>query len=262
MACASLACAACSDWPSPAQPKVPDPIFQLPVASSKAVTAVESKDIDPDDLIRGGDNLEVIIRRGTGEEKHAVTVRSNGVITVAYTDIDVKGLDELSAEARIADAIKPMIRNPNVQVKLLKGPERDRWVYITGEVRFGGRFKLGKRTTVLSAVSSGQGFTDQADMSRVVIISPRGDNKNLVRVANIESALRTGDLSADLQLQADDIVFIPRSRMGDFFTYYNKVLAPVIGLVTSTTNTILIGKILQQQFANEQTPVAVTPRTP
>ncbi len=243
----------CSDWPSPVQPKVPDPIFELPVAPAKPVVEVEKKELDPDDLIQPGDALEVIVRRGGGEEKYQLTVRASGLITVAFTDIDVKGLDEQAAEARIAEAISPYVRSPRVQVRLLRGAERERWIYVTGEVRKGGgKIKIDKRATVLTAITAGEGFTDQADMSRIVVISPRAENKNLIRVANIENALRTGDMSADLRLRDGDIVFVPRSRMGDWSAYYSKVVAPILNALIIGSNVVFINKALADLFAGPQ----------
>lgn len=240
--------AACSDWPSPHQPKVPDPLFQLPVAPAKAVRGVEARQPDPEDLIQPGDSLEVTVRRGGGEEKYPVTVRQNGLITVAFTDIDVRGLDEAAAEARITREIAPFIKQPRVQVRLLKGAERERFIYVTGEVRRGGKLKMSKRTTILSAVAIGEGFSDIADMSKIVVISPREGHKNLVRVADIENALKTGDMSADLQLQDGDIVFVPRSRMGDWSVYYNRALSPVLNSLLTASNIVFINKALYDLF--------------
>ncbi|MGH7274025.1 MAG: hypothetical protein ACREIQ_06205, partial [Nitrospiria bacterium] len=39
-----------------------------------------------------GDALEVIVRRGAGEERYAPTVKEDGTVPVSFVDVSVKGL--------------------------------------------------------------------------------------------------------------------------------------------------------------------------
>jgi polysaccharide export outer membrane protein len=208
--------------------------------------------VDPEDLIQPGDVLEVVVRRGAGEEKYAATVRANGLISVAFTDIDVKGLTEAEAEERINKKLSVVIRNPSVQVRLVqKGITRPKNFFIVGEVKSAGKYPLGRRTTLLQAISQANGYTDIASLEKVVIISRRGE-ASLIRVANLHQALQSGDMTADLTLEDSDVVFVPRSRMGDWFTYYNKTLLPILNSANIGAGVAFIGKSLQVLFATPE----------
>ncbi|MEW6544173.1 MAG: polysaccharide biosynthesis/export family protein [Nitrospirota bacterium] len=210
--------------------------------------------VDPNDLIDAGDTLEVIVRRGAGEEKYAATVRSNGTITVAFTDVDVKGLTEAESEARLNEKLAAVIRNPRVQVRIAqKGITRPKFFYILGEVKNPGKLPLDRNMTLLQAISAGGGHSEVADMRKVVTISRRGEVP-VVRVANLQTVLVSGDLTADIPLEDNDIVFVPRSAIGDWSVYYNKALLPVLNSLLTATNIVFINKVMQDLFAQTTGP--------
>src|SRR3989475_7210750 len=68
--------------------------------------------------IEPGDSLEVVVRRGAGEERSLVTVRDNGRVYVGSLDIDVKNLTVPEAETRITEQAATIIRNPRVEVSI------------------------------------------------------------------------------------------------------------------------------------------------
>src|SRR3989475_9071980 len=68
--------------------------------------------------IEPGDSLEVVVRRGGGEERSLVTVRENGRVYVGSLDIEVKNLNTSEAEARITEQAATLIRNPRVEVSI------------------------------------------------------------------------------------------------------------------------------------------------
>src|SRR5438309_5226275 len=68
--------------------------------------------------IEPGDSLEVVVRRGGGEERSLVTVRDNGRVYVGSLDIEVKNLTTTEAEARITEQAATIIRNPRVEVSI------------------------------------------------------------------------------------------------------------------------------------------------
>ena len=54
--------------------------------------------------IESGDTLEVVIRRGAGDEKFSGIVRENGNISVGFMEMEVGGVTATVAEARIHEA--------------------------------------------------------------------------------------------------------------------------------------------------------------
>ena len=207
---------------------------------------------EPKEIIEAGDGLEVLIQRGAGEEKYTVPVRANGIISVAFVDIDVKGLTEDEAEARITEELNDVIRNPRVLVRIAqKGPTRVRNFYILGEVRTPGKFPMARRMTLLQAIGQGGGHTDVGDLEKVIVISRQGETPQ-IRLANLRSVLVSGEMTADLLVADEDVIFVPRSGIGDFNFYYTKVVNPVLTGVVGLVNGVFIGKALEVLF---KTPV-------
>lgn len=257
---AALAVSGCADYSNVARPDVPDgapPVYEVPTGEAgpkgPIVTDVEAAEVEPQDIIESGDLVEIVVRRGAGEERYQAPVRASGVVTVAFQQINIKGLTEEQAEERITKELSRVIRNPTTQVRIMqKGATKAKNYYMIGEVRSPGKFPLTRKTTVLQAVSIASGYTDTAMLDRVVVISRQAGRKPLIRVVNMKLALISGDQSPDVALNDNDIVFVPRNAAGDFFTYYTKVASPIINTVFTALNAVFIGKTLDQAF---RTPV-------
>ena len=207
---------------------------------------------EPKEIIEADDTLEVLVQRGAGEEKYTVPVRDNGIISVAFVDIDVKGLTETEAEARITEGLTDVIRNPRVFVRIAqKGSGRVRNFYILGEVRNPGKLPMARRLTLLQALGQAGGHTEVGDLEKVIVISRQGETPQ-VRLANLRSVLVNGEMTADFLVADEDVIFIPRSGIGDFSFYYAKVVNPILTTVIGVVNGVFIGKALEVLF---RTPV-------
>lgn len=213
---------------------------------------------EPKEIIEPDDTLEVLVQRGAGEEKFTAPVRANGIITVAFVDIDVKGLTEAEAETRITEELTAVIRNPRVLVRITqKGSARVRNFYILGEVRNAGKLPMARRMTLLQAIGQAGGHTDVGDLEKVIVISRQGETPQ-IRLANLRSVLVNGEMTADLLVADEDVIFIPRSGIGDFSFYYAKVVSPILTTVVGVVNGVFIGKALEVLFRTPvQTSVAV-----
>ena len=213
--------------------------------------ANQTPTVDPEDLIESGDTLEVVVRRGAGEEKYASTVRANGLITVSFMDINVKGLTEAQAESAVSNKLAGVIRNPRVQIRIAqKVVPRLKNYYVLGEVKTPGRLPLGRNMTLLQALTQAQGYTDVAALDKVVVISRLGE-KPSIRVVNLENVLAQGDLKADALVQPNDVIFVPRNKVGDWNVYMLK-MNPVINNILGVANGLFIGKAVEVLF---RTPV-------
>jgi len=262
------ALAGCSSWSGVIQPTVPknaSSVYVIPDTEEPVDAAGLTEPAprqDPEDMLEPGDALDIVVRRGAGEEKYQAVVRANGNITVSFQDINVKGLTEGEAEERINQALSRVIRNPSTQLRIMqKVSGRPKSIYLIGEVRQPGKFPLTRRMTLLQAIAVGNGYTDVAMTERVVLISKREGRKPLIRVVNMKAALISADQAPDLSLNENDIIFVPRSEAGDFYNYYIKVALPIVTQVVNALNSVFIGKTLDQAF---RVPVdqPVTPAIP
>ena len=217
------------------------PVPFTPGAQSPYARPVKSEDlyIEESDSqgplkIEPGDSIEVVVRRGAGEERSTMTVRDNGRVFLGSLDIDLKNLTVPEAETRITEQVATIVRNPRVEVSLKqkKLQLRKQRVYIigggsgagqggailTGIARF---VDLDRKTTVGQLVAQ-VGYNDVAVLDDIRVI--RGDARNQeVIPVDIQRLYQYGDRSQDIVLKDNDIVFVPRQRIGDWNAFLLKI---------------------------------------
>ena len=198
-------------------------------------------------IIEPGDSLEVVVRRGGGEERSLVTVRDNGRVYVGSLDVEVKNLTTSEAEARITEQAATIIRNPRVEVsiKAKRIQLRKQRVFLLGGGVGGpgsgvfltsGGAKLAEldRKTSVGQLLAQVGYNDLAVLEDVRVI--RGDARRPeVIPVDIQRFFQFGDRSQDIVLKDNDIVFVPRQRIGDWNAFLAKINQTLILLLGAQT---------------------------
>jgi protein involved in polysaccharide export with SLBB domain len=239
-----------------------------PVPYTSSSDSPYARPVKPEDLyiedaeqvsrIEPGDSLEVVVRRGAGEERSLVTVRDNGRVYVGSLDIDVKSLTVPEAEARITEQAATIIRNPRVEVsiKQKKLQLRKQRIFVlgggtgppgTGAFLATGAAKLAEldRKTTVGQLLALVGYNDLAVLDDVRVI--RGDARNPeVIPVDIKRFFQYGDRSQDIVLKDNDIVFVPRQRIGDWNAFLAKINQTLILLLgTQTMSPEVLARFLQ-----------------
>lgn len=177
--------------------------------------------------IETGDTLEVVIRRGAGEEKFSSVVRENGKISVGFMEVDVGGVTAVVAEARIQEAAVPYMRQPRVQVLLKKKVLKVKRVFVFGDVKKPGMVPMPRHMTVLQALASVEMYQETALMEEVRVIRGGDLAKPHILMADLARAFTYGDMTRNVALEENDIVFVPREHLGDAAEAAKKIM-PII----------------------------------
>jgi len=118
-----------------------------------------------------------------------------------------------------------------------KPPELPKRVFILGEVRNPGGQPFTPNLTMAQALGQAGGATDLAVSSSARVI--RGDPlKPLLIAADFDKVLRDGDLRFDVPLQAGDIIYVPRSPIGDWNAFMAKLRPTLEFLLTGSSTAI------------------------
>lgn len=187
------------------------PIPPLPKGDLYADETVVSADA----TIEPGDTLDILIRRGAGEEKYSSVVQETGRVAVSFLEVEVKGKTAAEAERAITAAVLPYMKNPRVQVLLKKKTLRLKRFFVFGDVKKPGHYALGRNMTVLQALTAAEGYNETALLDEIRIIRGGDLNNPRILVADVSRAFTYGDLTRNLPLEENDIVFVPRERLGD-----------------------------------------------
>jgi polysaccharide export outer membrane protein len=171
----------------------------LLVSVSIAVVAAQAEDYQ----IGKGDSLEVSVW-GVPEMSRAVFVRPDGKITLpAVGDVVANGETPEKLSEKLAVEMKKFIKQPIVTVSVQE--IRNNRIYITGGVSR--VYDMSKETSLLRLLSE-LGDLSAVDLRRAYLL--RGNEK----IATDGYALYyEGDMSQDVLLKAEDIVFIPSNQL-------------------------------------------------
>jgi len=102
-------------------------------------------------------------------------------------------------------------------------------VYVFGEVKTQGIYKLKDAHDLLAAVSKAGGTTRVAVDSDIKIIRGYEENrgKSIILAANLNEILKRGDMAQNISLQNGDVVYVPRTPIGDI----NEFIANTVPLL-------------------------------
>jgi len=177
--------------------------------------------------IETGDTLEIIIRRGAGEEKYAGLVRETGSVSVGFMEVQVGGVTVAEAERRVEEAARPFMREPRAQVALKKKLLKIKRVFVFGDVKKPGMVPMARDMTVLQAVAAAENFYETALLEEIRVVRGGDFEKPYILTADLARAFTYGSLSRNLTLEKNDVIFVPREQLGDATEAAKKIM-PVV----------------------------------
>lgn len=180
-----------------------------PHSSLTADTAVPANyEIGP------GDEIELRFYYNP-ELNDRLTVRPDGKVSVGFLqDVQAAGRSPAALSQEIRSQLAPHLRQPDVVVAVRGfGSQR---VYVGGEVQRPGPVQLTGRTSILQTLAEAGWVRDTARKEEVVLVrrDPAGGRK--IFAIDVEKALSGEDLSQDVLLRPDDMLFVPPSAVANF----------------------------------------------
>ena len=178
--------------------------------------------------IQEGDILRVAFSYQKDLNQDGVVVLNDGSISLMGADrLEVAGLTITEADSLVTQAYAQDYLEPNLSIIIQE--TQGRRVYVMGEVRNPGMHQLpGGGIDMLGAVTVAGGFTDDAAKAGSVLI--RVTNEGYL-VQEIDMSDFTSLASAGLatiQIQPYDVIYVPRSRIGDFAYFSKSVLTGLV----------------------------------
>jgi polysaccharide export outer membrane protein len=136
-----------------------------------------------------------------------VPVRSDGKISLPLiNDIQAAGLTPLQLREILTQKFKEFIDNPNISVVVTEANSMK--VFVSGQVRVPGVYRLRSETTVLQIIPMAGGFTDWANQKKILIIRNE-DGREKRFTVNYKKIIKGNDPNADIHLKAGDSIIVP-----------------------------------------------------
>ena len=160
---------------------------------------------DSDSYIIGPEDvLNIYVWREESLTKTA-PVRMDGKISLPLVDdVLASGLTPLKLKEILVTKLKDFIDNPNVSVTVMEANSFK--VYVSGQVRNPGVFKLRSDTSFLQLMTMTGGFTDWADQKKILVM--RKENGKDIRITVNYKKIIEGKES-DFAIKRGDTVIIP-----------------------------------------------------
>lgn len=162
--------------------------------------------------IQPGDVLSFQFRF-TPEYNQTVKVQPDGYVSVpGIDDLKVGGLSVAQVHDAVVAACRGQLHDPVIRVALEEFTVPG--FVVGGEVRVPGRYELKGDVMLSDAIQTAGGFSSRAHAEQVLLFRRASEGWMESRQIDFKKIIQSG-LNEDIRLRAGDLVFIPRSKMGN-----------------------------------------------
>jgi len=150
----------------------------------------------------------------TPEMDEEVTVAPDGMVGLRTTgQIEVGGLTPKELEQKVTAAARRYLTDPMVTIQVTKFSSSR--IYIGGSVNAPGPYAVFGPVSPLEAIINAGGFRDEARPDEVVLIRRDPQGKPMMRTIDVQNFIQRLSPENDVKLVAGDILFVPRSIVGE-----------------------------------------------
>ncbi len=134
-----------------------------------------------------------------------VPVRMDGNISLPLIDeVRASGLTPLQLKELLIEKLKKFIDEPNVSVIVMEANSHK--VYVSGQVRAPGVYRLRSEISILQIIPMAGGFTEWANQKKILIIRKEGGQERRINV-NYKKILEGKE--ENFVLKAGDTIIVP-----------------------------------------------------
>jgi polysaccharide export outer membrane protein len=163
--------------------------------------------VDSDQYIIGAEDVLYIHVWREDALSRTVPVRMDGNISLPIIqEIKAAGLTPLQLKEALTMKLKEFIESPNVSVTVMEANSFK--VFVSGQVKTPGVYRLRSETTVLQIIPMAGGFTDWANQKKILIIR-KEDGKEKRITVNYKKIMKGGDPGSNIVLRAGDTIIVP-----------------------------------------------------
>ena len=181
-------------------PQADKEILSKKEAQAEVATDSDQYVIGPEDVLYIHVWKEDVLTR-------TVPVRMDGKISLPLIqDVKAAGLTPLQLKEVVMRKFREFIENPIVSVTVMEANSFK--VYVIGQVRSPGVFRLRSETTVFQIITLAGGFTEWANPKKIMIIRKEDGREKRIKV-NYKKIMSGDGTSADVILKTGDAIIVP-----------------------------------------------------
>ena len=136
-----------------------------------------------------------------------VPVRMDGKISLPLIDdVQAAGFTARQLKEVLTSKLKEFVENPNVSVTVVEANSFK--VFISGQVRSPGVYRLRSETSLLHFIPMVGGFTDWANQKKILIIRREGGKEKRLTI-NYKKIVSGKDPDSNIMLKSGDTIIVP-----------------------------------------------------
>ena len=152
-------------------------------------------------------------------------IRPDGYITLKLVgDVYVEGMTPMQAGATLMKALRVYIREAEVTVTVTGFNSKK--YYMFGETPGTGAHIFDGDVTVLRAFGRARGVTTRAAWDRIVLVRATATTRQVFKI-NLADIVKDGRWETNVQLKANDIVYVPPTHLARVGYVVNSILFPI-----------------------------------
>lgn len=180
-----------------------------------------------------GDEIAIDFLR-TPEFSSRQIVRADGAISLVGlappdpVELIVSDLTIRELRRQLAQVYGRELKAPEIAITLKASAASV--VYVTGEVARPGPVPFAGAMTAFQAIAAAEGVKSSARLNQILVIRPASGGRTTWRVVNLRGAFASGDFHDDVALAPRDVVYVPRSSIGnvdEFVDLYLRRTLPI-----------------------------------
>ncbi|MGA1840863.1 MAG: FG-GAP-like repeat-containing protein [bacterium] len=164
----------------------------------------------PEYIIGPDDTVEITYWEGMDSKVYTVHVRPNGTIsTPFFDDFKIGDLTASEADNLLTEKMKRFVHSPRIDIRVVDCKSKKATVLGSiarpGPNRGAGTYYLSGKTRILELIARAGGPGPEADLKSIEVIQ-----KGVTQKVNLYKAIFYADLSQNIILDNNDVVFVPR----------------------------------------------------
>ncbi|MDB5368652.1 MAG: Protein involved in polysaccharide export, contains domain of the beta-grasp fold [Roseomonas sp.] len=173
----------------------------------------------------------------TPEVNETALVAPDGTVSLRVAGrVQAAGLTTEELERAVGAASRRVLTNPIVTTGLEEAGSAV--VYVGGSVQRAGAYPLAGRQGIAEIITRAGGIDEAARMDQVVLIRRSPEDRPMLRTVNLRAFMSGADFSGDVPLASGDIVFVPRTRLGEVGLWVDQAINRIVPFSRSFSYTI------------------------
>jgi polysaccharide export outer membrane protein len=168
-----------------------------------------------------------------GGSKTALTVNPDGTIDLPLLKEKVLCVGHTVSE--VENTVTRLYRDGPLRFAVVSmglGTANSRKFYALGQVGSPGAYDITQPITALQAIALAGGVNnDQADLTSVILVSKDIYGKPIGRRLDLKRVLDVGDMGSEILIKPYDVLYVPRTYIGDVQLFVSQYLNTLAGFV-------------------------------